>query len=430
MQPAPSEDPIVFVGDVHLGRRPTGLDAPLAELGLHAAQLGPAAALAATVDHAIAQRARAVVFAGDLVESLRDRFEAFAALEAQARRLLDAEIPVFAVAGNHDALALPRLVERLPAVHLLGAGGRWERHALPTGPRRPPATLVGWSFPAVHHSGDPLDAAGADLAFAPAAAGPLLGVLHADLDAGRSRYAPLARARLRACGLDAAFVGHVHAPDALHRDPFGYLGSLCGLDAGEPGVRGCWEVRVAGGVRANHVGLAPLLHLRLDLDVTADAAAPGGLDPDALHAHVLAACRDLDVPAAARVVVARVAVVGEGEVRAALAGLPLPLLGASEAGTPVLVTHLLDRVRLPLERTGVPAQSPSGVLAAWITRAAGEGGVRLDEGAVRAQLREAFAAELREPDDSALPPLDVDALIDQAASVALGALLDARAEVR
>ena len=33
------EDPIVFVGDVHLGRRPTGLDDALADLGLRAAEL-------------------------------------------------------------------------------------------------------------------------------------------------------------------------------------------------------------------------------------------------------------------------------------------------------------------------------------------------------------------------------------------------------
>ncbi|HHQ47472.1 MAG TPA: hypothetical protein ENK19_01135, partial [Acidobacteria bacterium] len=123
--------PILLVGDVHLGRRPTGLEDVLEVLGLEPRRLSAAAGWEATVGWAVDHGVRAVILAGDVVEGLRDRFEAYAHLQRGASRLTETGIPLLAVAGNHDVEALPRLADRVPEVTLLGRGGRWELVPIP-----------------------------------------------------------------------------------------------------------------------------------------------------------------------------------------------------------------------------------------------------------------------------------------------------------
>lgn len=278
---------LIFVGDVHLGRRPATAAEGLAACGLDPRDVSPAVAWRATVDEALASAARAVVLAGDVVESEVDRFEAFGALEAGVRRLTEAGVAVFGVAGNHDGLVLPRLAERIAGFTLLGAGGRWQVAPVPGAGG--PVDLLGWSFPARHHRGDPLADASFEVAVSALRSGATaLGVLHADLDAADSPYAPVRSADLARAPTAAWFLGHVHAPHDLGGDrPLGYLGSLCGLDAGEPGPRGPWRVDVTGGqVRATHLPLAPIRWCPLRVEAN-DAE-----DADALHAAVLRAARD------------------------------------------------------------------------------------------------------------------------------------------
>ena len=79
---------ILFVGDIHLGRRPGGLPGNLEQHGLSVAELTPAAAWRSTVDWAVAHDVDAVVLAGDVVESDNARFEAYGRLREGAERLL------------------------------------------------------------------------------------------------------------------------------------------------------------------------------------------------------------------------------------------------------------------------------------------------------------------------------------------------------
>lgn len=296
---------LLFVGDIHLGRRPGRLPPDLGSFGVDPAELTPAAAWSRTVEHACGLAAPAggpgegpgparapgapgapgldaVVLAGDVVESLQDRFEALAHLDRGVRRLAAAGIPVFAVAGNHDVEALPRLAGRVEGFRLLGRGGRWERAALATPAGR--VDLLGWSFPDEKFRDSPLEAPG--LAAEPGV--PTLGVLHCDLGASRSDYAPVSRQAFERAPGDAWLLGHIHAPgDLSGRRPVGYLGSLVGLDPGEPGAHGPWVVEVAGpgAVSARQVPLAPLRWETATATVDEQAAR----DEDALHDAVRAA---------------------------------------------------------------------------------------------------------------------------------------------
>lgn len=262
---------------MHLGRTPHRLR----DGGVPLEGLGPGEAWRRVVDGAIADGAQAVVLAGDVVDQDKDRFEAWGHLYRGCARLLRAGVRVIAVAGNHDHLALPRLTERLDGVHLLGAGGRWERVSLDG------VDLVGWSFPARHHPHDPLSSPGRGAAMVEGPDRPLtLGVLHADLDASSSVYAPVRRADLEAQPVDAWLLGHIHQPaDLTARRPIGYLGSVVGLDRSEVGPRGPWRVEVAGGaVRAAQQVVGPVGWDEVDVDLS--AVRPGEDVVDQVHVAV------------------------------------------------------------------------------------------------------------------------------------------------
>ena len=362
---------LLFVGDIHLGRRPTGLSEALAELGLEAHALSPAAAWAATVDRALADRPAAVVLAGDVVEGERDRFEAFAHLERGVARLTAAGVPVVGVAGNHDGHVLPRLASRIPAFRLLGAGGRWEALAVAEG-----VDLLGWSFPRRHVRDSPLAHPGLDEALAARSPGAaMLGVLHADLDQAGSPYAPVGRAELERVPVDAWFAGHVHRPDALEGPrPLGYLGSLVGLDAGEPGWRGPWavEVRGPGAVRARRLPGGPVRWEPLDVDLD-DLDAPAEQALDALHARVHEAMRErarqdsLLADPGLRLVVARARLSGRPAHRGVarqLAALPVASRILPVGPVPWLLEAVRDDTRPRLDLEALATRStPPGLLA-------------------------------------------------------------------
>lgn len=262
---------VMAIGDVHLGTRPASVPDSVPDRD----RLTPAAALAAAVEHAIAARVDAVLFAGDVVESTNARFEAMPPLERAVLDLSRAAIPVYAVAGNHDVDALPRLASMIDGFTLIGEGGRWESVVLEKDGRAA-LEIVGWSFPERRVESSPV-AALLNEPLAPRAPDVArLGVLHGDLDASGGGYAPFASREVALAGLDAWVFGHIHRPSLAPGDGGlrGYLGSLVGLDPTETGPHGPWLLRVRGktGIGAEQVPLAPLRWELLPVEVGEDEA--------------------------------------------------------------------------------------------------------------------------------------------------------------
>ncbi len=267
---------LLAIGDMHLGIRPSGVPEDLA--GVEIEELTPAAALQAAVKLAITERVDGVVFAGDLVENMNARFEALQPLELALKELQEARIGAWAVVGNHDADALPALVRTsLNGLQLIGVGGKWESKLIESD-GRPVAEICGWSFPSRHYKSSPL----ADLIVNPIAphhAGlPRLGLLHGDLN-GSGSYAPFKRTELDEIPLDGWLLGHVHIPSLgaaslSNGQPFGYLGSLVGLDSGEPGDRGPWLIHLDedGSVRPEQQVTAPLRWEEIEVPLAEDAS--------------------------------------------------------------------------------------------------------------------------------------------------------------
>jgi hypothetical protein len=154
---------------------------------------------------------------------------------------------------------------------VLGTGGTWERFTL----ERNGETLHvdGWSFPQGEVHTSPL------ATYAPGGEGTVLGLLHADLDSPRSRYAPISRAELRSPGVSLWLLGHIHAPRLLEEAgcaPVLYPGSPQAMDPGEEGGHGVWIAELGGGAapRCRLVPLSSVRYETVEVDVGGVTEAP------------------------------------------------------------------------------------------------------------------------------------------------------------
>ncbi len=253
---------LLAVGDLHIGRLPTRLPESFAH---RAGDFSPAAAWDQVVRYACEAQVEAVLLAGDVVESTHDFFEALPRLQNGIATLAATGIRTLAVSGNHDVEVLPQLAERIPECELLGADGRWECASV-TAANGETVDVWGWSFPALEVRHSPLtDFPGRQSSH------PSIGLLHCDRDQSASVYAPVTSQALSASGLDAWLLAHIHQPDALSlENPIGYLGSVVGLDAGEPGARGPWLLEWQNNQlqRFEQCPLGPIRWERISLDIS------------------------------------------------------------------------------------------------------------------------------------------------------------------
>ncbi len=222
------------------------------------------------VETAIRRNVDAVVLTGDVVDRENRFFEAVGPLERGLTLLAGAGIDTFAVSGNHDFDVLPRLADTLnePAFHLLGRDGHWEAAEL----RRqgqPVVRFLGWSFPDEHVQTDPLDL----LQKIDPSELPTIAIIHGDLDAPQSPYAPLSSRRLRAQGVAAWLLGHIHVP-SLVDDNAGpailYPGSPQAMDPGEMGTHGPWILEIEPGARPRfkQLPLSRVCYDAVEIDLT------------------------------------------------------------------------------------------------------------------------------------------------------------------
>lgn len=377
--------PLYFVGDIHLGRRPSRLEAPLTALKLTPDQLGPAVALKHLVDDAIEANARAVIFAGDVVDGRRDQFEAYTHLKHAVGRLVDEGVAVFGVAGNHDGLVLPRLADDIAGFRLLGRGGQWE--CVPVPGDGPDVDLVGWSFDREHVSRDPTLGPDFQQAIAERRDGAVAyGVLHGDLDVTASTYAPVKRAKLDGSGLAGWFLGHIHQPHDLRgARPVGYLGSLVGLDMGETGDRGPWVVVPGRPEATRQVRLGPVAWEIVTVDVTGPSIETSQDVVQRMETAVqdcLTARYD-QVPESMKVVVVRVVLTGRRSHDGAVADLmsqvkePKPF-GVGRPQLDVVLYDVHDHTRPLLDLEVLAKQvGPVGELARHIRELEQQGSCEL-----------------------------------------------------
>ena len=197
-------------------------------------------ALKNLVDLAIREGVGFVVLAGDLFDRQPKSAQAGLFFNVEMRRLKEAGIRVFAIAGNHDAESSTWSNVPKPVIELLPAdrAGTIELE-------------VGELSVAIHGHSFPGNKVTTNLArkYPGAVEGSFnLGILHTSLDNPESEhktYAPCNVEDLVEKDYEYWALGHIHIPQKLHENPhILYSGNLQGRSIREVGARGCYLVKV------------------------------------------------------------------------------------------------------------------------------------------------------------------------------------------
>ncbi len=234
------------------------LDSPLQ--GLEAHEGAPVALLRGAtrrafenlVRLAIDERVDAVLIAGDVYDGDWKDYSTGLFFRSQMVKLREKRIPVFLIAGNHDAGSVISKKLSLPEnVHVFSTRTA-ESKELPGG-----AVVV-------HGRGFPNRAVPENLAqdYPPAVPGKFnIGLLHTSLNGypDHDTYAPCSETDLREKGYDYWALGHIHQPGIISRDPWiVFAGNCQGRHIKESGVRGCQLVSVSDTLKVERVDAYPL----------------------------------------------------------------------------------------------------------------------------------------------------------------------------
>ncbi|MCY4233664.1 MAG: DNA repair exonuclease [Bacteroidetes bacterium] len=251
---------LLCLGDAHLGRYPS-------RVPLNDSDLSVKTVWNRSIDYAISEQVDAVILTGDMADNTNSYFEAYGALRQGIWKLSESQIPVVAIAGNHDHAVFPALVESMSDDNLrfLGSDGVWTETIVKTQSGKS-LRCVGWSFPDAHYDRSPLETL--HLSHSDDFT---IGIVHGDLD-NQAKYAPLKRSDMAAQLVDLWLLGHVHAPKLYDdtRAPVLYPGSLQALDPGEPGIHGPWLITIdqQNQVHAQHLPLASVRYEKLPINIS------------------------------------------------------------------------------------------------------------------------------------------------------------------
>jgi DNA repair protein SbcD/Mre11 len=216
-----------------------------------------------------------LVIAGDLYDGDWKDYSTGLFLRAQMVRLRDRGIPVYLIAGNHDAASVISRKLSLPEnVHVFST-------------RTTESVEVVGRPVVIHGRGFPNRAVPENLAsdYPAAVMGRFnLGLLHTSLS-GRcdhDTYAPCLETDLCQKGYDYWALGHVHQPQVISQSPWiVFAGNCQGRDAREVGPRGCRLVSVNDSLEVECVEWRNLDVVRwqvLEVDLTGVAEDSEALD--------------------------------------------------------------------------------------------------------------------------------------------------------
>ena len=178
------------------------------------------------------------VIAGDVYDRDWRDYSTGLFFRSRMAKLQELDIPVYLIAGNHDAASIISRKLTLPD-NVTYFSSKSAHTVLP---ESWPVAIHGMSFPnrAVDENLVPR--------YPPALAGKFnIGILHTSLagSSGHDTYAPCSVEELTAKGYDYWALGHIHQPAVIREQPWiVYPGNLQGRHARECGERGCRVVSV------------------------------------------------------------------------------------------------------------------------------------------------------------------------------------------
>jgi DNA repair protein SbcD/Mre11 len=225
------------------------------------------------VQLAIAEHISFLVIAGDVYDRDWKDYSTGLFFRRQMVRLRDQGIPVYLIAGNHDAASvISRKLKPPDNVHEFST-------------RSAESKEVAGCPVVIHGRGFPNRAVPENLAKDYPTAVPErfnLGLLHTSLTGrpGHDTYAPCSEQDLRDKGYGYWALGHIHQPDIVSKEPYiVFAGNCQGRHINESGSRGCWLVTVNDDLAVESVDWRDLdvvrwAELKIDLTgLTSDSEA-------------------------------------------------------------------------------------------------------------------------------------------------------------
>ena len=251
---------ILATGDLHIGKKSSGLINDAEEIATKYSW-------GRIIDYVINNNFQILVLTGDIVDRDNRYFEAIGPLQTGFKRLQEANISVFIVAGNHDYDVLRQTVDQTKNdnIHFLGVNGQWELSTISVDGQ--PIRFVGWSFPSQHVATNPLSDLNIDHQDIPT-----IGLLHTDLDSNNSHYAPVRTDNFLEHPVDVWILGHIHKPQIIRDTPplIRYPGSPHALSAKEQGMHGPLQIIVDSkhNIHIDQVPLSPVRYETLSINIT------------------------------------------------------------------------------------------------------------------------------------------------------------------
>ncbi|MBF0425418.1 MAG: DNA repair exonuclease [Magnetococcales bacterium] len=326
----------IHCADIHLDTPFSGL-APRPGVPRDALVASTRRAFTRMIDYALAEAVDFLLIAGDLYDGDWRDFNTGLFFAAEASRLQRADIPVFLLHGNHDAVSqISRSLPLPPNVHLF-SHQRCQTHRL-EGLR---VAVHGMSFGTRAITDNLLPH------YPPPEPGFFnIGLLHTAASGreGHEPYAPCALADLITKGYDYWALGHVHAREILHTEPpVVFPGNLQGRNIRETGPKGFMLVTANDGrVRDMHFEAVDLFRwevLPVDLE--------GATDLEIALAGVEQACREVWQRDPGHPLCLRVVFQGRTPLHGSLHGDPDALIAACQAKVDLVGAGIwIEKVRV------------------------------------------------------------------------------------
>ncbi len=261
------------------------------------------------VQLAIDERIDFVVIAGDLYDGDWKDYSTGLFFRNQMVRLKARGIPVYLIAGNHDAASVISRKLSLPDnVHVFST-------------RTPESFEVPRLPVMIHGRGFPNRAVPENLAqdYPPSISGKFnVGLLHTSLT-GRPRhdaYAPCSEQNLRSKGYCYWALGHIHQPEVISQDPWiVFAGNCQGRHIRETGPRGCRLITVNDSLEIESVDWCSLDVVRWqDVQVNIDGLEQ---ETEAIH-RIREALTDAVEKAEGRLLASRITLIGASSLHGSL----------------------------------------------------------------------------------------------------------------
>jgi DNA repair exonuclease SbcCD nuclease subunit len=230
----------IHAADIHLDSPLIGLQfyegAPVEEI-----RGATRRAIQNLVELAAAEKVDFILIAGDLYDGDWKDYNTGLFLSAQMARLREEGIPVFIIAGNHDAASQITKHLRMP------------ENVTQLSVKNPETVIIEEMGLAIHGQGYPARAVTEDMTgcYPLASAHHFnIGLLHTSLDGreGHESYAPTNVNSLLSKGYEYWALGHVHAREIVHQYPWVvFPGNIQGRHIREVGPKGCTLVTAEDG---------------------------------------------------------------------------------------------------------------------------------------------------------------------------------------